>query len=96
MHADVAVSSTLFGHHRAACPRAGVLSRRGFSMESAAARICREAGGRVRTNAFVRDLGVPGANAGDGRRLEVVVDGVPLFGGGQLAVDTTLVCRISR
>ena len=33
-----------FGHHRAACPRAGVLSRRGFSLESASARICREAG----------------------------------------------------
>ena len=49
---------------------------RGFSLESAAARICREAGGRVRTNAFVRDLDVPDANAGDGRRLEVVVDGL--------------------
>ena len=83
-----------FGHHRAACPRARVLSRRGFSLESAAARICREAGGRVRTNAFVRDLDVPMANAGDGRRLEVVVDGLPLFGGRQLAVDTTLVCAL--
>ena len=74
-------------------PRAGVLSRRGFSLESAAARICREAGGRVRTNAFVRDLDVPDANAGDGRRLEVV-DGLPLFGGWQWAVDTTLVCAL--
>ena len=27
----------------------------------------------------------------DGRRLEVVADGLPLFGGVQLAVDTTLV-----
>ena len=43
------------------------------------------------TNLFVRnmDLGVP--RAGDNRRLEVVVDGLPLFGGAQLAVDTTLV-----
>ena len=48
----------------------------------------------MRTNAFVPDLGVPDANAGDGRRLEVVVDGLPLFGGGQLAVDTTLVCAL--
>ena len=39
--------------------------------------------GRVRTNAFFRDLDVPEANAGDGRRLEVVVDGLPLFGGGR-------------
>ena len=27
----------------------------------------------------------------DGRRLEVVVDGLPLFRGAQLAIDTTLV-----
>ena len=35
------------GHHRAACSVAGVLGRRGFALESAAARVCREAGGRV-------------------------------------------------
>ena len=81
------------GHHRAACARAGMLGRRGFTLESVAARICREAGGRVRTNMFVRDmdLDVP---VGDGRRLEVVVDGLPLHGGAQLAVDTTLVCAL--
>ena len=33
-----------FGHHRAACSRSEVLGRRGFSLESAAARVCREAG----------------------------------------------------
>ena len=72
------------GHHRAAC----------FALESALARVCREAGGRVATNLFVRnmDLGVP--RAGDNRRLEVVVDGLPLFGGAQLAVDTTLVSAL--
>ena len=32
------------GHHRAACSRAGLLGRRGFAAESAAARVCREAG----------------------------------------------------
>ena len=75
------------GHHQAACARAGVL------LESVAARICRDGGGRVTTNVLVRDLdlALPGAVA-DGRRLEVVVDGLPLFGGAQLAVDTTLVC----
>ena len=36
------------------------------------------------TNLFVRD----------NRRLEVVADGLPLFGGVQLAVDTTLVSAI--
>ena len=71
-----------------------VLGRRGFAVESAAARVCREAGGRVSTNMFVRnmDLGVP--RAADSRRLEVVVDGLPLFGGVQLAVDTTLVSAL--
>ena len=61
-----------------------------FAAESAAARICREAGGQVTTNRFVRDLDI-GVPVNDGRRLEVVVDGLPLYGGAQLAVDTTLV-----
>ena len=30
----------------------------------------------------------------DGRRLEVLADGFPLFGGAQLAVDTTPVCAL--
>ena len=53
-----------------------------------------EAGGRVAANLFVRnmDLGLP--RAGDNRRLEVVVDGLPLYGGAQLAVDTTLVSAL--
>ena len=82
-----------FGHHRSACSRTR-LGRRGFPLESAAARICREAGGRVATNMFVRnlDLGVP--SAADNRRLEVVVDGLPLFRGVHLAVDTTLVSAL--
>ena len=69
------------------------MGRRGFALESAAARVDEEAGGRVVTNMFVRDmdLGVP--VAGDNRRLEVVVDSLPLHGGVQLAVDTTrLLC----
>ena len=64
------------------------LGRRGFPLEIAAARICREAGGRVRTNVFVLDLGVVNQ---DTRRVEVV-DGLPLLQGAQLAADTTLVC----
>ena len=54
------------GHHRAACSRAGVLGSRGFSVESAAARVCREAGARVSVNVFVRDLDLPVAKQ-DGR-----------------------------
>ena len=37
-------------HHWGACAHAGVLRRRGFPLESCAARICREAGARVSIN----------------------------------------------
>ena len=71
-----------FGHHRA-CPRAGLLARRGFAVEMAAAKVCREAGARVTTNVMVRDLDLGVAQpALDGRRLEVVAEGLPLLGGG--------------
>ena len=70
-----------------------MLGRRGFAVESAAARICREAGARVTTNVLMRDmdLGVPVA---DRRWLEVVADPLPLFGGMQLAFNTTLVSTL--
>ena len=53
-------------------------------METVMARICREAGAIVRTDVMVRD----------GRRLEIIADGLPLWRGAQLAVDTTLVSPI--
>ena len=43
-------------HHRAGCTEAGVLGRRGFVLESAAARVCPEVGARVTTNVMIRDL----------------------------------------
>ena len=52
--------------------------RRGFALESAAAK-CREAGGRVATNLFVRDLDVNVPNLMDNRRPEVVADGLPVY-----------------
>ena len=83
-------SMDIYGDHRAACSRAGILGTRGFALEAAAARICREADARMATNYFVRDfiIAVP---AGDSRRLEVVANNLPLWNGAQLAVDTTLV-----
>ena len=42
-------------------------------------------------NVFVRDLDLGVVDHLDDRRLEVVADGLPLFGGAQLAIDTTLV-----
>ena len=67
----------------------------GFALESAAARVCREAGGTVMTNMFVRELDLaPGVNTTDGRRLDVVVDRLSLFQGAQLAIDTTWVSAL--
>ena len=84
----------VFGHHRAACARAGVLSRRGYALESVMARVCREAGGRVTTNVPVRDLDLEIADRADARRLEMAVDGLLLFGGAQLAIDATIVSAL--
>ena len=51
----------------------------------------------MRTNVLVRELDLhPGQNRLDARRLEVVVDGLELFNGAQLAVDTTLVLGTPR
>ena len=75
-----------------ACPTAGVLVRRAGPLERAVARVCREAGARVATNVYL-NLGVP---LSDGRRLEVVANGLPGFGGVQVAVDATLVSPVRR
>ena len=77
------------GHHQSACSRAGVLEHRGYPMETVVARIC-----RVRTNVIVRDLDLGAFNRLDGRRLEIIADGLPLQRGAQLAVDTTPVSPI--
>ena len=82
------------GHHRAACARSGALAHRGFAVESAVARVCREGGGRVATNRMIRDLDLAIPSAGDSRRIEVIVDGLSLFGGAQLAVDATMVSPV--
>ena len=43
---------------------------------------------------MVRDLDLRAPDVHDGRRLEVVAEGLPLFGGAQLALDTTLVSAL--
>ena len=48
------------------------------------------------TNVRVRDMDLGEFNALDGRRLEVVADGLSLWRGAQLAIDTTLVSLLSR
>ena len=70
--------------------------RRGFPLEVAAAQVCREAGARVTTNVFVRDMDLAVFDVMDSRRLEVVADGLTAFRGAQLAIDTTFVSAIRR
>ena len=41
-------------------------------------------------------MDVPAPNAQDAHRLEVVVDGLPVRGGAQVAIYTTLVCPLHR
>ena len=45
---------------------------------------------------FARDMDLQDFDRLDGRRLEVVADGLPLFGGAQLAIDATLVSALKR
>ena len=45
----------------------------------------------VLRNVLVRELDLVGVPAADGRRLEVVIDGLPLHACVQLSIDTTLV-----
>ena len=85
LEAGVAVSSTPVAT-TAQLDLTGVLGKRMFALDSAAARICRKGG----TNIFVRNVDITTPNTLDSRRLEVVAEGLPPFGGAQLAVDTTL------
>ena len=85
------------GHHRAACARAGVLGKRGRPLECVwlLEFVVREVVGLPPVLLRDLDLLLPAVPV-DGRRLEVVVDGLPLFGCAQMAVDTTLVCALRR
>ena len=62
-------------------------------LERAAGRMCREAGARVAWNVFLRDMNLD-VPVTDERRIEVVANGLPIWRGAQLAVDTTLVCPL--
>ena len=74
----------------------GFLHARSIPLERAVARICREAGGRVRTNVLLRDMTNLPCPPPDARAIEVLVSGVPLWHGAQIAIDATLVSPIHR
>ena len=84
-----------WGHHRAACGTAGVLQTRAVPLERMWRRVCREAGGRLRPGAL-KELNLGPVLPNDNRRLECVVDDLPLPRGGQVAVDCTLVSALKR
>ena len=63
----------------AQCVRLPVFSS-GAALERAAARVCREAGARVATNVLLRDMNIDVPPA-DGRRAEVLANGLPLWQG---------------
>lgn len=79
------------GDHWCSCMRSGRVRRRAKPLERIWARIFREAGCRVLENVFLRDMGLPGIAAADGRQLEVIATGSPLAQGVPLAVDATMV-----
>ena len=88
----------MFGHHRAACAVAGVLGKRGFPLECGSTGVPRGRA-RVSTNIPVREMDLAAHHAHhnlDGRRLEVVADGLTLWHGAQLAIDATLVSPLRR
>ena len=80
-----------FGYHWSSCPRSGRLKLRSTPLEKVWARIFREAGARVQENVLLRDTNLPRIAANDGRRLEVVATGLPLYRGVPLGVDCTMV-----
>ena len=83
------------GDHRSSCAQVGVLAQRAGPLERAVAHICREVGARVATNVALRELNLD-SPATDGRRIEVVANGLPLWRGAQIAIDTTLVSPVQR
>ena len=48
------------------------------------------------TNIRIQDMDIVSPNLLDDRRVEVLADGLPLFHGQQLAIDTTLVSALGR
>ena len=53
-------------------------------------------GARVTTNTRLADLNIQTLSRADDRRIEVIANGLPMWGGSQLAVDTTLVSPLTR
>ena len=82
------------GDHRTNCTRTGRLKRRSVPMERMWARVFREAGAQVTQQKCMSelDLGVQGL---DGRRVDFVAYGLPIFSGMPIAGDSTMVSPVT-
>ena len=78
------------GNHLAACCHTGLLKRRAKPLERIWQQVLREAGARTAPQQFMRDMDLA-VTATDGRQLDVVAYGLPLFGGMPICGDATLV-----
>ena len=86
------------GDHFAACPRTGLLARRGFVLEQAWVHVVREAvgpEGRVVPQQWFADTTAMGVRPDDRRRLDLVVYGATQRGKA-LRCDATLVSPLGR
>ena len=80
-----------YGYHWASCNRSGRLKLRSKPLERTWATVFREAGARVQTDVLLRNTNLEQIAANDGRQLEVVATGLPLWRGVPLGVDATMV-----
>ena len=87
-----------YGDHHLACPRTGLLPRRGFVVERAWVQVAREAvgpEGRVVPQQWLSRTTAPRVHPGDRRRLDFVVYGAT-SNGEALCCDATLVSPLTR
>ena len=87
-----------YGDHHLACPRTGLLPRRGFVVERAWVQVAREAvgpEGRVVPQPWLSRTTAPQVHPGDCRRLDFVVYGAT-SNGEALCCDATLVSPLTR
>ena len=86
------------GDHALACPRAGLLARRGFVLERAWIEVVREAigpEGKVVPQQWLANTTAPGVAADDRRRFDFVIYGAAARGEA-LCCDATLVSPVRR
>lgn len=74
-------------YHRAACVQSGDLEAGGGPLERTAARICRQGPARVTRTTRLSDLNIQSLSRIDDRRIEALANGLPMWGGTQLALD---------